>query len=303
MDGLNEVAAYLPEDAKRALLELGKREPISNVRLYAGRKPRAQWPGGDAHIGAEMSAAELRSILANMLSHSLYAWEDQLGEGFFTLPGGVRAGVCGRFARADGKTRLAEAGSVCLRIAREVPGCAEKLAETVLRDGTPKSAILLSGPGMGKTTLLRDAIRLFSEKGYSVGIADERGEIAACRGGVPTLNVGDRSDVAEGTDKSGAIRRLIRTMSPDIVAMDELDGGEDALAVREAARMGVCVCATAHAEGVNEALSRPALRKLMAEGAFSWAFELANPPGTVKRIWTYAKGRWESEWTNGEKGK
>ena len=294
MEGLDEASLYLSEDVKCRLTEIGKRHPISNVRLYAGGKPRAQWAGGDEVIGGEMTSDELRMILSNMLSHSLYAWEDQLGQGFFTLPGGIRAGVCGRFAIADGKVRLAEAGSVCLRIAREVPGCAEKLAETVLSHGRPQSAILLSGPGMGKTTLLRDAARIFSDKGYSVGIADERGEIAACRGGVPTLNVGERTDVAEGTDKSGAIRRLIRSMSPDIVVMDELDGEKDALAVREAARMGVCVFATAHAGGMDGALSRPALRKLLTEGAFLWAFELDNPPGTVKRVLAFTDGRWRN---------
>ena len=147
-----------------------------------------------------------------------------------TLRGGHRMGLCGRVTCERDGLVLREIGSLCLRIAHEVKGCG---ADTVrmLRGG---GALIAGPPGSGKTTLLRDIVRILSDEGTAVGLCDERGEIAACVEGVPQLDVGARTHVLDGCGKASGLRWLLRAMCPGLLAMDELYGGDECLAVRDA---------------------------------------------------------------------
>ena len=132
------------------------------------------------------------------------------------------------------------------------------------------SAILLTGPRQaGKTTMLRDAVRILSDEGTVVGLADERGEVAACVDGVPQLDVGMRTHVVDGCPKGAAMRWLLRAMSPRLLATDELYGADECLAVREAAACGVPVLATAHAGSAADLCARQGIRLLLADGTVS----------------------------------
>ena len=291
-NGIELFCGYLPAGTRGALRELCGRESVSNVRLRAGQAVRAEWAGGDALLGDPIDRNTLSSIVSEAMEHSLYAWEDELGEGYFTLPGGSRVGVAGRFRRENGRVYLAAIGSVCVRAARAFPGCAREAVEAIAQGGRLSSAVVLAPPGLGKTTLLRDAARLLSAKGFRVGIADERGEIAACRNGIPAFDVGERTDVIDGIPKAEAMRRLVRSMSPDVVITDEIGCARDAREIREASRMGVCVIASAHASGVEDALRRPSLCGLMRDFTFRRAVTLGGNPGRIAEIREF-DGEWK----------
>ncbi len=294
MDALNEICGYFPRDTADELLSLTVGKTVTDVRLRLCRKPRVSYLGGDAAFGHMLSREDMRGYIDSMLEHSLYAWEDELGQGFFTLPTGSRVGVSGRYSLSSGRAKLACATSLCLRIAREVKNCAIPAVERILANGRAKSAMFISPPCMGKTTMLRDSARLLSNAGLNVCIADERGELAACRSGVPTLDLGERTDIAEGLPKSEAIARMLRSMSPDVIVTDELGASRDVQAVSEAARMGVSVLASAHASSLSDACARPALKEMLLSGAFGLIFVLGNPPGTISEIYQWREE--DSSW-------
>ena len=263
------------------------------------------WVGetGAVPVGAAAACAEedLRRTLQLITGSSVYAWEDELGQGFCTLPGGHRAGLCGRAVCRQGRIRTQKAfGSINLRIARAVPGVAEPLlAQLGGRSGALPSLLLFGPPGSGKTTVLRDLCRQLSTgrpdhglRPRRVAIVDERSEIAACAEGRPQFDLGPRVDVLDGAPKAEGLGLLIRAMGPEVVACDEIGGPADAHALREAARSGVAVLATAHAGSAADLRRRPALRAALAAGAFDLVCELRPDRGLGVPLALSGAGAW-----------
>lgn len=220
--------------------------------------------------------------LAEALSgHSLYARTDETRHGYLTLRGGHRMGLCGHVSRKNGQCTLRDIASICIRIAGQWPGCADGLMQVLdarFPDKTP-SVLLIGPPGSGKTTLLRDLIRQLSLRPkVQAALIDERGELAACMHGVPQLDVGKATDVLDALPKTEAVPWLIRSMSPTLIGMDELSGGEDAACVLDAAACGAAVCATVHGLTLDETANRPAMSTLFARRVFD-AYVLLAPEG------------------------
>ncbi|MBR3927643.1 MAG: Flp pilus assembly complex ATPase component TadA [Clostridia bacterium] len=294
MDVFKEVLRYFKAD-ERAEMEAFSKNTPTEIRVRTGRRTKIRWMGGEGEAGQIVTPNELFALISRMLNHSVYAWEDELGQGYFTLPYGVRVGVSGKFTKEDGKTRMVTPTSLLIRIARSVKGCAERLMPFLLRDGRVFSTIVLSPPGMGKTTLIRDACRRLSEAGKEVSVVDERGEIAAVRNGEAQLDAGARTDVCEGIDKAQAIGMLIRSMAPDVIAADEIGSVQDAQAISEAARMGVSVLASAHASSVSDALSRKTIGRILSSGIFQNACVLGDDPGNIKAVYVFSEGKWNKK--------
>ena len=277
---------YLPEDIASAVRE--SEDEITEIRIRAGRQSALTLSGGRGNrlVASPVPEQTLRRMLARMMEFSIYAWEDELCRGFFTLADGSRVGVAGRCIIKNGAiSKMGEIGSVCIRIAREVRGAGRQLFR-LMRDCSGESVLVLSPPGRGKTTLLRDGARLLSEAGWNIGIADERSEIAACRRGIPSLDVGPRTDVLDGCPKEIAIPMLIRSMSPDVILTDEIGREQDAEALREAARCGVSVVASAHASGLEDAFTRRATGELLRDGTFRYVMILREigEPAEVREL-------------------
>ena len=226
------------------------------VRLRPGQGAAVTLRDGVWHGQCVLSPQEILQAAQALTGHALAARQEELSRGFVPLKGGHRLGVCG----VMGPKGFREITSLCVRLAHEIKGVGKEVYP-LLQDA---SALIIGPPGAGKTTLLRDLIRLYGEHGVQVGVADERGEIAACRDGTPQLDVGPAADVAGGRDKASAMILLIRAMAPQVIATDELGGPRDAWAVQAAIRCGVTVLATAHGR------SRADVRKRLGplDGAF-----------------------------------
>lgn len=267
---------------------------LAELRLRSGRPARLILLDGGELSLAPVAQAELARILNRLMDNSLYACEEELHQGYFTSAGGLRVGVCGKMnAGRSGVDNLSSIGSACIRIPREARGCAEALAARVL-EGGPSGALILSPPGLGKTTLVRDLARIASGRGLNVAVADERREIAACVEGVPQLDVGSRTDVMDGCPKAMSIPMLVRACAPDLLVADEIGGPGDAEAIRDAARCGVAVVATAHADGLAGAMRRSQIAPLIEEGVFRWCAVLGPRPGQIREIYNCARGEGET---------
>lgn len=285
---LNDLCTYLPGDISREIKACI--DSLTEVRIRAGKPVQLVCMDSVRFLGESIGAQELRKLAVRMMDHSYYACEQELSQGFFTMANGCRVGVGGSFIQTNDRPgALRSIGSLCIRIARAVPDCAIPLLKEITADGKLHSTLILSRPGMGKTTMLRDTARLLSSMGYMIGIADERHEIAACRSGIPTMDVGLSTDVVDGCPKSQAMEHLIRSMSPQIIITDEIGNRSDIEAIREAMRKGVTLIASAHA-GSFEEFETGVLSHLASERLFSLAVLLAEKPGRIAALRTYNKG-------------
>lgn len=236
---------------------------------------------------------DINTILQLISKNSLYAFEQEMKMGFLTILGGHRVGLAGQAIVEHGEIKaFKNISSLNIRIAREIKGCADEVLPYLIGVGKRiVSTLIISPPCCGKTTLLRDLVRQISSgsrylPGMQVGVVDERSEIAACKNGVPTVDLGMRTDVIDGCPKAQGMLLLIRSMSPRVVATDELGRAEDVYAVQEALHAGVSVIATVHGLDREEVLQRPYVRELLEKQYFSRYVVLSDTPriGTVEQI-------------------
>lgn len=230
--------------------------------------------------GIRISAADLRETVSLLSAYSLYAFEEELRQGYITMEGGHRVGFCGKAVLENGEIRtLRQINALNIRIAREQKGWGEQFLTYLMEEDIFCHTLIVSPPGCGKTTLLRDIVRCLSERGKTVGVVDERGEIAPLRDGTPQMDVGPCTDVLEGCPKAKGMVLLLRSMSPDIIAVDELGRKEDIEAVEEALYAGVKLVATAHGRDFADLETRPQLCSLIRKNVFERYLFLSNRTG------------------------
>jgi len=202
---------------------------------------------------------------------SVYSFEDELKNGYITISGGHRVGFSGHvILENDAIKTIRNISSLNIRIAKEIIGAADKVLPYIIDNGKVLNVLIISPPKAGKTTLLRDIVRQLSSgvdrlgiKGLNVGLIDERSEIACCYEGIPQNDVGLRTDVLDGCPKAKGMMMLLRSMSPDLIATDEIGRNEDALAIEEAINAGVAIITTVHGSNLDDIKKRPAIRKLI----------------------------------------
>ena len=220
------------------------------------------------------SEADLREMLNYISNYSLYAYKEEIKQGYITIEGGHRVGVAGQTVLVDGKIAgISPITFLNIRIAHEKCGCAKKILPLIRQKNSIYNTLILSMPGAGKTTLLRDSIRALSN-GEAYGIrlkvcvVDERSEIAASFHGVPQNDMGPRTDVMDGCGKAEGMQLLIRSMSPTVVAVDELGKEEDFRAVESVIHCGCTLLATAHGNSLEDIMEQPFFQKLKSMQVF-----------------------------------
>lgn len=277
-----QAAAILPSRLRKAALALADEEKAAaeELRLRAGRPLSALLPTGELPLEAEVEPEELETLCDIATEFSRYAAAETIREGFLPVRGGFRVGLCGTAVMKDGvNTNLKNLSSAVIRIARERRGAALNLAPRLFQNGMFLSTLILSSPGGGKTTLLRDLVRCLSAGGLDcppqrISLIDERGEVAVVYRGVPQMDVGPRTDVLDACPKALGIPIVLRAMNPQIIAVDEITLQEDLTAMSLAAGCGVGLLATIHAAGVPELMQKPLYRQLLDNRVFRLAVRI-----------------------------
>lgn len=273
---MDAVASVLPAALADRLEGLKPEEMlvVEELRLRRGYPITVLLPKGECPLGGSpITERDLREVLERASQASVHTVLEQIRHGFVTLKGGHRIGLCGTVSRRDGETStMRHLSSLSIRVARAVEGQASDLIPDLLEDRMFVSTLILGAPGSGKTTLLRELIRLLSDghgvTPHRVGVADERGEIAALWQGEAQFRVGRQTDVLDGCSKAEGLSILLRGMNPQVLAADEITHPDDVAAMFEATGCGVALLATAHGGTVGDLKRRPLYRGLLSEGVF-----------------------------------
>lgn len=256
-----------------------------------------------------VTPAQMKETVEYMSSFSLYAAEEELRQGFLTIQGGHRIGVAGKTLAQGQDIRLMKFISfINIRVAHQVPGCADPVMDYLYTDRF-LNTLIISPPRCGKTTLLRDIIRQVSDgwttgsrgnepggsalaqgrriPGRSVGVVDERSELAACYQGIPQNDLGKRTDVLDCCPKSQGMMMLVRTMAPSVIAVDEIGSSRDVEAIEYVRNCGCALAATIHGSSLEDIRQKPAMGKLLEQGTFERLILLDGREGAghVAFIW------------------
>ena len=247
MKDIEEILRYFPNQIyillKNTLIQdINLQRDLQEIRIRVGRSILLKTRQADIIIDYKVNSNEILQILEKLCENSIYAYKNQICEGFLTVRGGHRIGITGTAVTDDDKLiNLKYVTSLNFRIAREVINCSNNLLKDVIdrENNSIYNTLIVSPPGKGKTTMLRDIIRNISNgieeihfKGMTCGVIDERGEIAAMYKGVPQNDIGMRTDVIENISKSKGMKMLIRSMAPEVIACDEIGSKEDVQAIR-----------------------------------------------------------------------
>lgn len=291
----SDIIAIFPPDIKRCLYSINI-AGIQEIRLAMGQTISLVFNDGQYYLnskgvlslspvgGIKIKREMLDFILEKISRSSLYSVTDELKYGYITMSGGHRIGITGTAVIKNGEVEfIKNISAMNIRIANEMIGIADKLVREISDDGV-KNTLIISPPGCGKTTLLRDTARWLSDRGYSVAIADERCELAGMYEGKAGFNIGCHSVVMEACPKAYAMDCLVRTMSPEVIITDELGSVNDINAVYNAINSGVSVIATAHGRDIKQLSKRSVFKKLLPLFDVVVTLSKREGVGTVENI-------------------
>lgn len=267
--------------------KLGVPDEILNyaeeIRIRLGQAILIRY--GDKEFLTKQIANEkiILNLLENFTENSIYAMQSEINLGFITIKGGHRVGISGTCIFENGKIKnIRYISSLNIRVAHEIKGCGAHLVRELYLNNNFENTLILSSPGCGKTTLLRDMIRELSMNGNNISVIDERAEIAATYKGIPQNDLGPRTDVMNNCRKDTGIRMMIRSMAPNIIATDEIGDTRDVEAIYDANFAGIKLLLTAHGDSINDIPQRLSKGKLFRNIII---LKKEKRPGGIKNIY------------------
>lgn len=278
MTNLEELYKYFPTNIYNLLKVSTTQNPqikneLQEIRIRCNRPIILKLRNSEALIEYEINQTEILQTVERLCNNSIYAYKNQMCEGFITIKGGHRIGITGTAVIENGKIiNIKYISSLNFRIAREIINCSNPILGQVIdkKNNTINNTLIVSPPGKGKTTILRDLIRNISNgvpalnfRGKTCGVVDERGEIAAMYQGIPQNNIGIRTDVIENISKAKGMKMLIRSMAPEVIACDEIGSKEDMEAIKEAMISGVKGIFTIHGKNFEDLKSNKYIKELI----------------------------------------
>lgn len=284
---MDEILRYMPSNICVVLKEYTNTQGINEIRLRTGKKLILRFNSKEIITEYVVSKEDILNILLGISKNSIYSIQNDINNGFLTIKGGHRVGVTGEVVIENGSIKnIKNISSMNIRIAREIKGAANKLIGYVTNGNSMVNTLIISPPGCGKTTMLRDLIRQISNMGKNVSLIDERGEIASVYNGVCMLDIGERTDIMSFCPKHIGMMLVTRSMAPDVIATDEIGSSFDVEAIKNAVLTGVNLLLTAHGKDLEDLKKNKEMMGIIKDGYFDVLVFLSNRNGvgTIEKI-------------------
>lgn len=280
-NSFEQVISQLPDWFRNIAEEVPalERKNVTELRLFSEKA--AVWMiHGQQHIfhRAPISRQQLNDVFYSVCRGSVHSFQQEICEGYITMQGGHRVGLCGTAVFHKGQqTGLRDITSMNIRFAKNVKGCADALYQQLKLLNAEKGSFLLVGPpGSGKTTVLRDYSRILAEQGIIAAVLDERGELDCC-------DVGHPVHVLKNLPKEKAILQAVRTLAPQVILCDEIGSSLEAKMLCDGLNCGCHFIASVHGDDLTKLLRKPILQPFLEQQSLD-ALVLLEPVGKVKKI-------------------
>lgn len=301
MEELNQVLHYFPLEIYLQITKLIEEnekiaDEIEEIRIRTDKPITIRVNDSNRILKHKVTQEETLRTFEKICENSIYSYRKQICEGFITIKGGHRIGITGQVVMEDNKViNINYISSLNFRIARQKLECSNEALKYIINpeENSIYNTLIVSPPGCGKTTMIRDVVRKLSNgikefnfKGRTVGLVDERGEIAAMYKGIPQNDVGVRTDVIDNISKDKGMRMLVRSMAPEIITCDEIGSKEDVQAINYAICSGIKGIFTAHGGNIEEINLNPELADLLKKNVFEKIIFLdTKQKGVISKVY------------------
>ena len=297
----DEIYKILPGTIGNSIKQFLMEDKIQEIRIKVGKPIILNLAFEEKVLDYIPTREDLRYLITKISNYSLYAFEEEIKQGYITLKGGHRVGLAGECVMSKGEVRtIKNISSLNIRICKEVIGASNKVMRLITENDRVYNTLIVSPPKCGKTTILRDIAKNLSNgmyqislKGKKVTIVDERSEIAACYNGIPQMNVGIRTDILDNCLKKSGMIMAIRSLSPEVLICDEIGTEGDLEALNMAFNSGVNIIVTVHGYDINDIYNRKVFKELIDNCVLERIIVLSNRRGaeTIEKVYKVSRGK------------